>query len=79
MSSGTNPTRRGSGRNLFCPRYSGCLDRAVKERWKRWGCSDCGRQFDKAPGVQGPLTSRVDPTYPLVLPDETEEEEETGT
>jgi hypothetical protein len=28
-------------RNLYCPTYDHCLDRAVRQRWKSWTCVTC--------------------------------------
>jgi len=36
-----NPLKREGRRNLFCPYYRKCLDRAVNHHWPFWSCSEC--------------------------------------
>jgi hypothetical protein len=41
MNRAGKPLQRKGERNVFCPLYKGCLDRAVKESWPHWDCGDC--------------------------------------
>ena len=30
-------------RCVTCAEYDGCLDSALRQRWKSWSCGQCGR------------------------------------
>jgi hypothetical protein len=36
-----NPVQKKGERNFFCPFYRDCLDYAVTESWRSWGCLEC--------------------------------------
>ena len=36
-------------RNVFCPSYCECLDKAVRENLPSWDCSICGSRDKKEP------------------------------
>jgi len=47
-----NPTCKRGKRNIYCPLYGNCLDRAVNQFWQHWSCSQCSYReihaFDEA-------------------------------
>lgn len=43
-----------ANRNLYCLRYDGCLDEAVRRDWSSWTCEDCAL-FAARPGPRGAL------------------------
>ena len=36
-----NPICKRGERNIFCPFYSDCLDKAISQFWQYWTCSMC--------------------------------------
>lgn len=36
-----NPIYKRGERNIYCPFYGDCLDRAVDQFWRYWSCSKC--------------------------------------
>lgn len=38
---GPSPSRKKGDRNVFCQRYSQCLDVAILKSWEKWSCIDC--------------------------------------
>ncbi len=36
-----NPSKKGGKRNVWCKHYSPCLDYAIENSWKDWGCGKC--------------------------------------
>jgi hypothetical protein len=42
-----NPIPDAGERNVLCPHYNHCLDRAVKLSWQSWSCSQCQNRFVK--------------------------------
>lgn len=35
------PVHRSGNRNIHCPFYGNCLDKAVKRNWQSWDCFEC--------------------------------------
>jgi hypothetical protein len=65
-----NPTPKPGERNVFCPYYNQCLDRAVEEAWKTWHCSRCSHKV-KVAGLQMlegvGLTGSASPSFTVPL------------
>jgi hypothetical protein len=47
MNKACNPLQRKGVRNVFCPLYNRCLNRAVKESWRHFACGDCLNKLDQ--------------------------------
>lgn len=63
LSAPINPERGVEGhRNLFCSRYHGCLDEAVRRGWNSWTCERCQlfslQPTDGSAGLEGYATQR---------------------
>ncbi len=63
MKRNPRPIHKSGDRNLFCSRYSNCLDFAAKRHWKYWACSNCHFKFDSQPSVHGPITTEETVLY----------------
>ncbi len=56
MESDINPLNQDGLRNVFCPHYRRCLDRAVTGRWLFWSCAECVHRMDTELLTDGILT-----------------------
>ena len=61
----SNPLHKRGNRNIFCPYYEACLDRAVEQRWKYWNCSACPHKLKKQPLIDMPAIRDANPSYRL--------------
>jgi hypothetical protein len=43
-----NPICKRGERNIFCPFYSDCLDKAINQFWQCWTCSTCAYRKTKS-------------------------------
>jgi hypothetical protein len=55
MNSEANPVEGRGERNIFCPLYSCCLDRAAKRSWPSWACSQCPKRSVIQPLCDGEI------------------------
>jgi len=51
-----NPSPNKGSRNVFCPYYSECLDRVIKNAWMSWHCHLCGERFNQGAKPELSLT-----------------------
>jgi hypothetical protein len=63
MKSDAIPRCKLGERNALCPYYEGCLDHAVKRRWRFWDCSVCLHRTRKQRMNDLPMVKDPDPEY----------------
>ena len=57
-----NPVRRYGGRDLDCPYYDGCLDRAAIPNWRTFSCEECPMYHPET--ATSPAVGQLEPALP---------------